>query len=66
MNSQILYFRETTPQMEKIFNSYMDDAVMLYNEEFTAEVQHELHGVLNPIFLSLHLQQKWLKMVRDN
>ena len=65
MNSQILYFERTTPQMEKIFNSYMDETVVLYNEEWTAEVMHEL-GALNPIFLSLHLQQRWLGMVRDN
>ena len=65
MNSQILYFIETSPLREKIFNSYMDEAVMLYNEEWTAQVMHEL-GALNPIFLSLHLQQKWNEMVRDN
>ena len=66
MKSLALFYIETTPQMEQIFNSYMDETVMLHNEEWMAEVQHEMNGALNPIFLALHLQQKWLEMVRDN
>ena len=65
-DSKLLYFVETTPLKEQIFNSYMDETVMLHNEEWTAQVQHEMNGALNPIFLALHLQQKWLEMVRDN
>ena len=65
MNSKLLYFKETTPQMEQIFNSYMDDAVALWYEEWTAQVQHEF-GALNPIWLSVYLAQKWNEMVRDN
>lgn len=65
-NSQILYFIETSPLREQIFNSYMDDAVMLWTEEWTAQVQHEMNGALSPIFLAMYLNQKWLEMVRDN
>lgn len=64
-DSKLLYFVETTPLKEQIFNSYMDETVMLYNEEWTAQVMNEF-GALNPIFLSLHLQQKWQEMVRNN
>lgn len=66
MNSQILYFIETSQLKEQIFNSYMDEAVMLYNEEWTAQVQHEMGCALNPIWLAVYLAQKWLEMVRDN
>ena len=60
--------------MEKIFNSYMDDAVMLWNEEFKAEAINEWDLVggqdglcgLYPIFLIKHITQEWLEMVRDN
>ena len=81
MNSQILYFKKTTPQMEKIFNSYMDEAVNLYNEQFKAEatdkwdmgegqtynaLSQTLFAGSHPIFLAVYLKQKWLEMVRDN
>jgi len=66
IKSQILYFTETTPQMEKIFNSYMDDAVNLHNEEWMVQVQHEMNNALNPIWLAVYLNQKWNEMVRDN
>ena len=66
MNSKLLYFQRTTPQMEQIFNSYMDDAVMVYNEEFLAEVIHESGGQIAVGIMAFKLNQKWLEMVRDN
>ena len=81
INSQILYFQRTTPQMEQIFNSYMDDAVMLWNEQFKGEalntwdreegqtydaISQTLFAGSYPIFLAVYSKQKWLEMVRDN
>ena len=71
MNSQILYFIETSPIREKIFNSYMQDAVNLYNEQFKAEARGWDGRAVNCedvhiIFANLYLNQKWLEMVRGN
>jgi len=71
INSQILYFVETSPLKERIFNSYMDEAVMLYNEQFKAEAINEWDKIegycgFYPIFLVGFLNKKWQVMVRDN
>lgn len=70
MNSKLLYFKETTPNKEQIFNSYMGDAVMWWNEEFKAEAvaSWDMQGMCGaqPVFFALYLQQKWQEMVRDN
>ena len=52
--------------MEKIFNSYMQDAVNLYNEEFLAEILHESFGVINLVDLNGKLMGKWQELVRNN
>ena len=65
MNSQILYFRRTTPQMEKTFNSYMDEAVMLWNEEWTAQIVNEFDA-LSPVWLAVYPAQKWNELVQSN
>ena len=65
-NSKLLYFKETTPQMEQIFNSYMDETVELWNEEFLAETMHECGGQIAVGIMAWKLNQKWLEMVRDN
>ena len=62
MNSQILYFIETSPLREQIFNSYMDDAVTLWNEEFLAEAVYKP----NPVALMEYINLRWYEMVRDN
>ena len=66
MNSQILYFKKTTPQMEKVFNSYMQDVVMWWNEEFLIQTMNECAGQIAVGNIALKLNQKWLEMVRDN
>ena len=70
-SSQILYFVETSPLKEQIFNSYMDESVMLYNEQFKHEADEAWHiqeGMCKPypIFLIGHIHNKWQVMVRDN
>ena len=71
INSQILYFIETSQLKEQIFNSYMQDAVNLYNEDFKADAikQWDRQEGLVPdygTFLMIYLHGKWLEMVRDN
>jgi len=66
MKSLILYFQRSTPQMEQIFNSYMQDAVNLYNEEFLAEAVNECGGGADLVFIAQLFNQKWLEMIRDN
>ncbi len=71
MNSQILYFQRTTPQMEKIFNSYMDEAVNLYNEQFQCEAVEAWDRQVGycghyDMFLVGHILTKWKEMIRDN
>lgn len=71
MNSQILYFKETSPLREQIFNNYMNEAVMLYNEEFKGEAINAWDGQegftgFYPVFLIGHIATRWKEMVRDN
>ena len=71
MNSQILYFIETSQLKEQIFNSYMQDAVNLYNEQFKADAidawdMKEGYCGFYPVFLAMYLNQRWLELVRDN
>ena len=65
-NSPVLYFVRTTPLMEQIFNSYMDETVDLYNEEFLAQAVNECMGQIAVVDIALKLNQRWQEMVRSN
>ncbi len=66
MKSLSLYFQETTPLKEKVFNSYMDKAVNLYNEEFLAKTIRECAGQIGVVDIALRLNRKWQELVQSN